>query len=44
MWMDDEGKPEEWHVRSTCDIADVVYGAPFASVQFNTDRIGEIRT
>jgi type I restriction enzyme S subunit len=33
--------PAGWHVRSIYDIADVVYGAPFASAQFNTKGIGE---
>ena len=33
--------PEGWRMGSIYDIADVVYGAPFASAQFNTDGIGE---
>lgn len=38
--LDDEGKPEGWEVRSVYDFANVVYGAPFASKQFNTDSAG----
>jgi type I restriction enzyme S subunit len=33
--------PKGWEVRSIYEIADVVYGAPFASSQFNTEGIGE---
>jgi type I restriction enzyme, S subunit len=33
--------PNGWSMRSIYDIADVVYGAPFASAQFNTERRGE---
>jgi type I restriction enzyme S subunit len=33
--------PEGWEVGSVYDIADVVYGAPFSSAQFNTDGVGE---
>src|SRR4029077_3072371 len=32
--------PEGWSVRSVYTIADVVYGAPFSSAQFNTTGIG----
>jgi type I restriction enzyme, S subunit len=32
--------PEGWDVRSIYDIADVVYGAPFASSQFNAEGFG----
>lgn len=38
--LDAEGKPEGWEVRSVYDFANVVYGAPFASKQFNTDSAG----
>jgi type I restriction enzyme S subunit len=38
--LDAEGKPEGWEVRSVYDFANVVYGAPFASKQFNTDSSG----
>jgi len=33
--------PEGWEVGSVYDIADVVYGAPFASSQFNTEGLGK---
>jgi type I restriction enzyme S subunit len=33
--------PEGWEVGSIYDIANVVYGAPFASAQFNAEGIGE---
>lgn len=33
--------PSGWRVASIYEIADVVYGAPFASALFNTDGIGE---
>jgi type I restriction enzyme S subunit len=33
--------PKGWKVDSVYAIADVVYGAPFASAQFNTDGLGE---
>ena len=32
--------PEGWDVGSVYSIADVVYGAPFASAQFNTEGLG----
>ena len=32
--------PEGWEVTSIYEVADVIYGAPFASVQFNTDGVG----
>jgi type I restriction enzyme S subunit len=32
--------PAGWEVRSIYDAADVVYGAPFASSQFNSEGIG----
>ena len=38
--LDDEGKPEGWQLRSISEFANVVYGAPFASWQFNTDKVG----
>lgn len=38
--LDAEGKPEGWEVRSVYDFANVVYGAPFASKQFNADSAG----
>ena len=33
--------PEGWEVGSVYEIADVIYGAPFSSAQFNTGGIGE---
>jgi len=33
--------PARWAIGSIYDIADVVYGAPFSSAQFNTEGIGE---
>jgi type I restriction enzyme S subunit len=33
--------PKGWQKRSIYEIADVVYGAPFASSQFNTEGLGE---
>jgi type I restriction enzyme S subunit len=33
--------PEGWEVGSVYKIADVVYGAPFVSAQFNTEGLGE---
>jgi type I restriction enzyme S subunit len=33
--------PKGWHIESIYTAADVVYGAPFSSTQFNTDRIGK---
>ncbi|MCC6193728.1 MAG: restriction endonuclease subunit S [Burkholderiales bacterium] len=33
--------PEGWEVSSIYRVADVVYGAPFVSAKFNTDRVGE---
>jgi type I restriction enzyme, S subunit len=39
--QDDEGKPEGWERRSIYEIADVIYGAPFASAQFNSEKQGE---
>jgi type I restriction enzyme S subunit len=33
--------PKGWAVRSIYDIADVIYGAPFASTQFNKEKHGE---
>ena len=38
--LDEDGKPEGWELRSLSDFANVVYGAPFASKQFNADKIG----
>ena len=38
--LDDEGKPEGWEFRPIYDFANVVYGAPFASKQFNTTGAG----
>ena len=38
--LDDEGKPVGWQLRSISEFANVVYGAPFASWQFNTDKVG----
>ncbi len=33
--------PHGWAVRSIYQIADVVYGVPFSSAQFNTEGVGE---
>lgn len=33
--------PEGWRARSVYDVANVIYGAPFSSAQFNSDGIGE---
>lgn len=33
--------PERWEVGSVYEVAEVIYGAPFASTRFNTDGIGE---
>ena len=33
--------PEGWEVVSVYEIADVIYGAPFSSAQFNTEGVGE---
>lgn len=38
--LDKDGKPEGWEFRSIDDFANVVYGAPFASKQFNTEGAG----
>jgi type I restriction enzyme S subunit len=32
--------PEGWRVGSVYEIASVIYGAPFASAKFNSDRMG----
>lgn len=36
----DDGLPQGWRHRSVYDFARVIYGAPFASSNFNTDEIG----
>ncbi|MHB1267260.1 MAG: restriction endonuclease subunit S [Acidithiobacillus ferriphilus] len=33
--------PQGWRVKSIYEIADVIYGAPFASALFNSQRIGK---
>jgi type I restriction enzyme S subunit len=33
--------PEGWRVGSVYEIADVIYGAPFSSSQFNSEGVGE---
>lgn len=38
--LDDEGKPEGWEKRPIYEFSNVVYGAPFASNQFNTAGSG----
>jgi type I restriction enzyme S subunit len=38
--LDDEGKPEGWEIRPIYEFSNVVYGAPFASKQFNTTGSG----
>jgi type I restriction enzyme S subunit len=39
--LDADGKPEGWKHHSIYRIADVIYGAPFASAHFNTAGVGE---
>ena len=38
--FDGEGVPAGWKQQSIYDFAEVIYGAPFASKQFNTNKIG----
>ncbi len=38
--LDDDDKPEGWETRSVYEFANVVYGAPFSSKQFNTQQLG----
>lgn len=38
--LDDDDKPAGWNTSNVYRFADVVYGAPFASNQFNTERRG----
>ena len=38
--LDEEGKPIGWSNRSIYEFSDVVYGAPLASKNFNTENIG----
>jgi len=38
--LDDDDKPEGWEMRSVYDYANVVYGAPFSSKQFNDEKLG----
>lgn len=33
--------PKGWEVRSVYEVSDVIYGAPFASSQFNTNGVGK---
>jgi type I restriction enzyme S subunit len=33
--------PKGWNVRPIYNIANVIYGAPFSSAQFNAERVGE---
>src|SRR5207245_11439815 len=33
--------PKGWRVSSVYEIADVIYGAPFASSLFNSEKLGE---
>jgi type I restriction enzyme S subunit len=39
--LDDEGKPDGWGLGSIYEAVDVIYGAPFASAQFNSDQRGQ---
>jgi type I restriction enzyme S subunit len=39
--LDTEGKPEGWENRSIYEITEVIYGAPFASSLFNSEKQGE---
>ena len=38
--LDGEGWPMGWKTKSIYDFAKVIYGAPFASKQFNTRKVG----
>ena len=38
--LDDEDKPVGWTKRSVYEFADIIYGAPFSSKQFNTEEVG----
>ncbi|MBB5374489.1 restriction endonuclease subunit S [Acidocella aromatica] len=38
--LDDEGKPAGWSIASIYEAASVIYGAPFASSQFNSTKNG----
>ena len=38
--LDDEGNPTGWEPQSISEFARVLYGAPFASKQFNTNNVG----
>ena len=38
--LDDEGKPVGWREISIYEFSDVVYGAPFASKQFSSEKAG----
>ncbi len=38
--LDDEGKPVGWQDISIYEFSDVVYGAPFASKQFSSEKAG----
>jgi type I restriction enzyme, S subunit len=40
--LDDEGKPDGWQKQSIYTVADVIYGAPFASSHFNVEQQGEL--
>jgi len=33
--------PEGWEVGSVYEVADVIYGAPFSSARFNSDKVGD---
>lgn len=33
--------PEGWKVGSIYEVADVIYGAPFSSARFNSDKVGD---
>ena len=39
--LDSEGKPKGWRSDTVYEIADVIYGAPFSSKLFNTERLGQ---
>ena len=38
--FDREGGPAGWKQESICGFAEIIYGAPFASKQFNTNKVG----
>jgi type I restriction enzyme S subunit len=39
--LNGDGRPHGWTIGSIYEIAEVIYGAPFASSQFNSTKIGQ---